>query len=172
MTPLENVCFWAGTNFLTYGPNDDEEDADFSEEDSRKRGDPCFHYTVLDQAWRATNITTKLKMCDRNVKWKGSNVHSNDMLLKHSHVDGVAVYMHKTGDITTNIQQSSIIWRLISADVMKINVSPYIGKCLSTFLRHNAEILGENNWESWYSVIILKNGILISEIFESNKANY
>ncbi|XP_044035399.1 uncharacterized protein LOC122867971 isoform X2 [Siniperca chuatsi] len=61
-----------GTNILTYGSNDEEEDnLPFSEEDSRKRGDPCFHYTVLDQAWRATNTTTKNKMCDRNFKWKG-----------------------------------------------------------------------------------------------------
>ncbi|XP_011611016.2 uncharacterized protein [Takifugu rubripes] len=52
-----------GTNILSYGPNTDEEGAEVR--------DPCFHYTVLDQAWRATNTTTKLKMCDRNVKWKG-----------------------------------------------------------------------------------------------------
>ncbi|XP_035523602.1 uncharacterized protein LOC118332429 [Morone saxatilis] len=64
----------AGTNILTYGSIDDEEDLpeeDLPEEDSRRRGDPCFHYTVLDQAWRATNSTSKFKMCDRNVKWKG-----------------------------------------------------------------------------------------------------
>ncbi|XP_018544892.1 uncharacterized protein LOC108891980 isoform X1 [Lates calcarifer] len=61
-----------GRNVLTYGTNDEEEDnLHFSEKDSRRRGDPCFHYTVLDQAWRATNTTTKFKMCDRNVKWKG-----------------------------------------------------------------------------------------------------
>uniref|UniRef100_A0A4W6DXW2 UMOD/GP2/OIT3-like D8C domain-containing protein n=1 Tax=Lates calcarifer TaxID=8187 RepID=A0A4W6DXW2_LATCA len=48
-----------------------EDNLHFSEKDSRRRGDPCFHYTVLDQAWRATNTTTKFKMCDRNVKWKG-----------------------------------------------------------------------------------------------------
>nr|CBN81696.1 Uromodulin [Dicentrarchus labrax] len=64
----------AGTNVFTYGSNDDEEDLpkeDLPEEDSRRRGDPCFHHTVLDQAWRATNSTSKFKMCDRNVKWKG-----------------------------------------------------------------------------------------------------
>ncbi|KAM3592312.1 uncharacterized protein V6R79_016452 [Siganus canaliculatus] len=63
----------AGTTRLTYGLNDDEDDAmdSFSVGDSRRRGDPCFHYTVLDQAWRATNTTTNLKMCDRNFKWKG-----------------------------------------------------------------------------------------------------
>ncbi|XP_070708150.1 uncharacterized protein [Pempheris klunzingeri] len=61
-----------GTNILTYGSNDDEkDDPHLSEDDSRRRGDPCFHYTVLDQAWRATNTTTKVKMCDRHVKWKG-----------------------------------------------------------------------------------------------------
>lgn len=81
-------------------------------------------------------------MCDRNVKWKGSNVHSNDMLLKCSHVDGIAVYMHKTEDITTNTQQSSIIWKPISADVIKINVTRYIGKRSSKSLTHEAEILG------------------------------
>lgn len=70
---MENLPCQAGTNILTYGPNDDEEDdLHFSAEDSRRRGDPCFHYTVLDDSWRATNTTTKHKMCDRNVKWKGS----------------------------------------------------------------------------------------------------
>lgn len=56
--------FLVGTNVLTYGPRGDEEE--------EKLRDPCFHYTVLDQAWRATNTTTKFKMCDRNVKWKGA----------------------------------------------------------------------------------------------------
>lgn len=69
-----NVSCQAGTNIFSYGSNDDEEDLRFSEEDSRRRGDPCFHYTVLDQAWRATNTTTKFKMCDRHVKWKGSYI--------------------------------------------------------------------------------------------------
>lgn len=65
----------AGTHVLSYGPmkmNDDEEDLDLSEEDLRRRGDPCYHYTILDQAWRATNATTKFKVCDRHSKWKGS----------------------------------------------------------------------------------------------------
>ncbi|KAM8729492.1 uncharacterized protein AB9X84_026724 isoform 2-T2 [Acanthopagrus schlegelii] len=60
-----------GTHIFTYGSNDGEDDLSPSERDSRRRGDPCFHYTVLDQAWRATNTTSKFKMCDRNVKWKG-----------------------------------------------------------------------------------------------------
>ncbi|XP_026206577.1 uncharacterized protein LOC113156004 isoform X2 [Anabas testudineus] len=61
-----------GTNILTYGAVDEEDDSlHVSEEDSRKQGDPCFHYTVLDQAWRATNTTTSYKRCDRNVKWNG-----------------------------------------------------------------------------------------------------
>ncbi|XP_062234386.1 uncharacterized protein LOC133931507 [Platichthys flesus] len=61
-----------GTTLLTYGTSDEEEyDLRLSEEDSRKKKNPCFHYTVLDQAWRATNSTGKLKMCDRNAKWKG-----------------------------------------------------------------------------------------------------
>lgn len=53
----------AGTNILTYEPS--------REEGGAAVRDPCFHYTVLDQAWRATNTSTKFKMCDRNVKWKG-----------------------------------------------------------------------------------------------------
>lgn len=67
-----------GTNALTYPPaakatDNDQDEEDFSGDDkaSRRRRDPCFHYTVLDQAWRATNTTSKFKMCDRNVKWKG-----------------------------------------------------------------------------------------------------
>lgn len=60
------------TNALMYGTSDEEEDnIDFSEGDLSKQRDPCYHYTVLDQAWRATNTTTKYKMCDRNFKWKG-----------------------------------------------------------------------------------------------------
>ncbi|KAI3365477.1 hypothetical protein L3Q82_010564 [Scortum barcoo] len=62
----------AGTNALMYGSNDEEkDDVDFSEDDLSKQRDPCYHYTVLDQAWRATNTTTKYKMCDRQFKWKG-----------------------------------------------------------------------------------------------------
>ncbi|XP_005913738.1 uncharacterized protein LOC102307688 isoform X1 [Haplochromis burtoni] len=62
----------AGTHILTYSPNYIEVDnIQSSVEDARRRGDPCFHYTVLDQTWRATNTTSKLKMCDRQVDWKG-----------------------------------------------------------------------------------------------------
>ncbi|XP_045925587.1 uncharacterized protein LOC123983382 [Micropterus dolomieu] len=60
-----------GTNILTYGSNDEEDNLPFFEEDSRKQRDPCFHYTILDQVWRATNTTTKIKKCDRRSKWKG-----------------------------------------------------------------------------------------------------
>lgn len=66
-----------GTHVLTYGSHahddDDEkeEEEDGEEKSLRRHGDPCFHYTVLDQAWRATNTTSKFKMCDRHVKWKG-----------------------------------------------------------------------------------------------------
>ncbi|XP_029978110.1 uromodulin [Sphaeramia orbicularis] len=60
-----------GTYILTYDANDEEEEEWRFTRASRRRGDPCYHYTVLDQAWRATNITTKYKMCDRNIKWKG-----------------------------------------------------------------------------------------------------
>lgn len=66
---MENLSRQAETNILTYGANDEEED-------SRRQGDPCFHYTVLDQAWRATNTTTNYKMCDRSVKWKGVYIPS------------------------------------------------------------------------------------------------
>nr|XP_019934397.1 PREDICTED: oncoprotein-induced transcript 3 protein-like [Paralichthys olivaceus] len=62
----------AGTNLFYYGTSAEEEyEQPFSEEDTRRRSDPCFHYTVLDQAWRATNTSTKLTMCDRRYKWKG-----------------------------------------------------------------------------------------------------
>ncbi|XP_040922385.1 uncharacterized protein LOC121200944 [Toxotes jaculatrix] len=78
LTQMHSANYWeraqrkVATNVLTYGANDEEEDdLDFSEEDSRRRGDPCFHYTVLDDAWRATSSTTKSKNCDRNIKWKG-----------------------------------------------------------------------------------------------------
>lgn len=69
----------AGTHVLTYGSgdNDEEEEGEGEEENARRRGDPCFHYTVLDQAWRATNTTSKFKMCDRHVKWKGSSFNVN-----------------------------------------------------------------------------------------------
>lgn len=70
---------WAGTHVLTYGSGDKEEEEEEGEEkNARRRRDPCFHYTVLDQAWRATNTTTKFKMCDRQVKWKGSSFNLND----------------------------------------------------------------------------------------------
>lgn len=49
-----------------------EEDRWSSEDDeARPYYDPCYRYTVLDQTWRATNTSTKFKMCDRNVNWKG-----------------------------------------------------------------------------------------------------
>ncbi|KAK7919383.1 hypothetical protein WMY93_010667 [Mugilogobius chulae] len=67
-----------GTHTLTYfsaanATEDDEEDPHFPEETemSKRRRDPCFHFTVLDQDWRATNSSSKVKMCDRNLKWKG-----------------------------------------------------------------------------------------------------
>ncbi|XP_051958783.1 uncharacterized protein LOC127626788 isoform X2 [Xyrauchen texanus] len=41
------------------------------EEDSDESSDPCYHYTVLDQSWRATNYSTKNVACDRRVLWKG-----------------------------------------------------------------------------------------------------
>lgn len=66
--PLKgDVRVLGGTTAFAYGPSGDG-DGDGGGVRAR---DPCFHYTVLDQAWRATNTTTKSKMCDRNVKWKG-----------------------------------------------------------------------------------------------------
>uniref|UniRef100_UPI003AAEEA9F uncharacterized protein n=1 Tax=Centroberyx gerrardi TaxID=166262 RepID=UPI003AAEEA9F len=60
------------TTMLDYRTNHEEEHSLWSsEEDSKPLVDPCYHYTVLDQAWRATNTTTKYKMCDRHAKWKG-----------------------------------------------------------------------------------------------------
>ncbi|KAM7390920.1 hypothetical protein PAMA_008901 [Pampus argenteus] len=35
-------------------------------------GDPCDHYTVLDDEWRSTNNTmNQIVRCDRNVNWQG-----------------------------------------------------------------------------------------------------
>lgn len=64
----------AGTHVLTYASHDEGED-DGGGIGSGRRGDPCFHYTVLDQAWRATNTTSKFQMCDRLVEWKGRRQH-------------------------------------------------------------------------------------------------
>ncbi|XP_075891000.1 uncharacterized protein LOC142893908 isoform X2 [Nelusetta ayraudi] len=76
MSPRWTTEREVGTHVLTYGSHDHDDDEEEEEEEDeekslRRRGDPCFHYTVLDQAWRATNTTSKFKMCDRNVKWKG-----------------------------------------------------------------------------------------------------
>lgn len=83
------VLLKTGTHILTYGASDEEE-RDFSEDVSDRRKDPCFHYTVLDQTWRATNTTTKMKMCDRNVKWKGHNspsVNSHAFFINDGNTD-------------------------------------------------------------------------------------
>ena len=47
------------------------EDEDDGEGDSSPNVDPCYRYKILDQAWRATNYTTKGVKCDRQVKWQG-----------------------------------------------------------------------------------------------------
>ncbi|XP_057215138.1 uncharacterized protein LOC130569481 isoform X2 [Triplophysa rosa] len=48
------------------------EDEEGSGEDENDEGvNPCNHYTALDQAWRATNYTTKKVVCDRSMQWKG-----------------------------------------------------------------------------------------------------
>lgn len=60
-----------GTHMLSYSEDGSGDDQDDEAHVSKRRGDPCFHYTVLDQAWRATNTTTKYKSCDRNIQWKG-----------------------------------------------------------------------------------------------------
>ncbi|KAK1793720.1 hypothetical protein P4O66_001457 [Electrophorus voltai] len=39
--------------------------------EAEARFDPCYHYTVLDQAWRATNFSTKNVACDKRVNWRG-----------------------------------------------------------------------------------------------------
>ncbi|XP_067285808.1 uncharacterized protein [Pseudorasbora parva] len=41
------------------------------EDDSDEALDPCNHYSVLNQDWRATNYSTKNVVCDRGVQWKG-----------------------------------------------------------------------------------------------------
>ncbi|KAL0984220.1 hypothetical protein UPYG_G00138670 [Umbra pygmaea] len=63
----------AGSTSLVYPPNHEEEDISWSLEDgdSARPSDPCRRYTILDQAWRATNTSTKDKVCDRHVKWRG-----------------------------------------------------------------------------------------------------
>ncbi|XP_022531006.2 pancreatic secretory granule membrane major glycoprotein GP2-like [Astyanax mexicanus] len=34
--------------------------------------DPCYNYTVLDDPWRSTNVSSSLtRMCDQSVKWSG-----------------------------------------------------------------------------------------------------
>lgn len=78
----------AGTHVLNYGSVDnDEEEEGEEEENASRRRDPCFHYTVLDQDWRATNTTTKFKMCDRNVKWKGSSFNLNGCIYLKGYYD-------------------------------------------------------------------------------------
>ncbi|XP_066522634.1 uncharacterized protein [Hoplias malabaricus] len=46
-------------------------ESEYPEEDSDMALDPCYRYTKLDQAWRATNFSTKSVTCDRQVQWKG-----------------------------------------------------------------------------------------------------
>ncbi|XP_041938438.1 uncharacterized protein LOC121699930 [Alosa sapidissima] len=50
--------------WLNEGDEDDEGDG-------IPNYDPCFRYSILDQAWRATNYTTKSVKCDRQVRWQG-----------------------------------------------------------------------------------------------------
>ncbi|XP_052467543.1 uncharacterized protein LOC128025334 [Carassius gibelio] len=56
-----------GSNHLLYTLTQDGD----GDEDSHEALDPCYHYTVLDQAWRASNYTSKYVTCDRRVQWKG-----------------------------------------------------------------------------------------------------
>ncbi|KAA0725112.1 Pancreatic secretory granule membrane major glycoprotein GP2 [Triplophysa tibetana] len=55
--------------FNTLSQFEDEEGS--GEEEHEVGVDPCYHYTALHQAWRATNYTTKKVVCDRSTQWKG-----------------------------------------------------------------------------------------------------
>ncbi|KAL7869214.1 hypothetical protein AOLI_G00132020 [Acnodon oligacanthus] len=57
-----------GSSSLPYPFFHEDEDP---EEDEDGVLDPCNHYSVLDQPWRATNFSTKNVACDRKVQWKG-----------------------------------------------------------------------------------------------------
>ncbi|XP_059387519.1 uncharacterized protein LOC132121783 isoform X2 [Carassius carassius] len=59
-----------GSSHLLYTLTQDGDEGS-GEDDSDKSSDPCYHYTMLDHAWRATNYTTKNVVCDRHVQWKG-----------------------------------------------------------------------------------------------------
>lgn len=59
-----------GSNHLLYTLTQDGDEGS-GEDESDKSPDPCYHYTMLDHAWRATNYTTKNVVCDRHVQWKG-----------------------------------------------------------------------------------------------------
>lgn len=62
----------SGSSHLPYTLTQGEDGVEGSgEDDSGADLDPCFHYTVLDQAWRATNYSTKNVACDNRVQWKG-----------------------------------------------------------------------------------------------------
>ncbi|XP_051770200.1 uncharacterized protein LOC127523490 [Ctenopharyngodon idella] len=61
-----------GSSHLPYTLTQGEDGAEGSSvDDSDEALDPCFHYSVLDQAWRATNYSSKKVACDRNVQWNG-----------------------------------------------------------------------------------------------------
>ncbi|KAL7856983.1 hypothetical protein SRHO_G00158820 [Serrasalmus rhombeus] len=57
-----------GSNTLPYPFSHEDKDP---EEDNDGVLDPCYHYSVLDQPWRATNFSTKNVACDQKVQWKG-----------------------------------------------------------------------------------------------------
>lgn len=81
--PIKNVCVGVflkgyinlsliGSSHLPYTLTQGEDGAEGSSVDNSDEAlDPCFHYSVLDQAWRATNYSSKKVACDRNVQWNG-----------------------------------------------------------------------------------------------------
>ncbi|XP_072523637.1 uncharacterized protein [Salminus brasiliensis] len=67
-TELNVTSLQKGSSPVPYPFAHDDDDA---EDNSDAAPDPCYHYTVLDQPWRATNFSTKNVACDRRVQWKG-----------------------------------------------------------------------------------------------------
>uniref|UniRef100_A0A3B4AV97 UMOD/GP2/OIT3-like D8C domain-containing protein n=1 Tax=Periophthalmus magnuspinnatus TaxID=409849 RepID=A0A3B4AV97_9GOBI len=43
----------------------------FMDNGQARCGDPCEHYTVLDEEWRATDNKNTQDKCDGNEKWQG-----------------------------------------------------------------------------------------------------
>ncbi|KAL2078123.1 hypothetical protein ACEWY4_025808 [Coilia grayii] len=77
LTVDENVTLLTeGSGPLLFSPpplwSGEEDEADNHPlNNSRPFYDPCYRYKILDQAWRATNFTTKNVQCDRQRQWQG-----------------------------------------------------------------------------------------------------